>query len=61
MGWSVLPGYDKGDEIELRLFSRQDQVELKVDIDLNVNVYGENEQMSFGSANVYDASDTNKL
>jgi len=51
----VLPGYDKGDQIELRLFSRQDQVELKVDIDLNVNVYGENEQMSFGSANVYDA------
>ena len=51
----VLPGYDKGDQIELRLFSRQDQVELKVDIDLNVNIYGENEQMSFGSANVYDA------
>jgi len=51
----ILPGYDKGDQIEVRLFSKLDQVELKVDLDLNVDVYGENEQMSFGSATVYDA------
>jgi len=51
----ILSGYDKGDEIEIRLFSIQDQVELRVESDLNVNVYGENEQMSFGSATVYDA------
>ena len=51
----ILSGYDKGDAIEIRLFSRQDQVELRVDVDLNVDVYGENEQMSVGNATVYDA------
>ena len=51
----ILSGYDKGDMIEVRLFSIEDQVELRVDTDLNVNVYGEDEQMSFGSATVYDA------
>ena len=51
----ILSGYDKGDEIDIRLFSIQDQVELRVESDLNVGVYGENEQMSFGSATVYDA------
>ena len=51
----VLPGYDKGDQMSLDYLADKDQVELKVDIDLNVNVYGENEQMSFGDANVYDA------
>jgi hypothetical protein len=51
----ILPGYDKGDEIEIRLFSIEDQVELRVESDLNVNVYGENEQMSFGTATVFDA------
>jgi hypothetical protein len=51
----ILSGYDKGDEIEIRLFSIEDQVELRVDYDLNVNVYGKNEQMSFGNATVYDA------
>ena len=52
----ILPGYDKGDEIEIRLFSIGDQVELRVESDLNVNVYGENEQMSVGTAIVYNES-----
>ena len=49
-----LAGWDKGDKIDVRLFSRDKHVELKVAGALDITKYGEYAQMSVGRAVVLD-------
>ena len=48
-----LPGFDIGDEIELRLWSVTDNKEKRVEVDLNDSYYGTS-PLSYGSAVVYN-------